>query len=84
MADTKIIDTLRLNPKDTGSADVQVALLTARIKELSEHLAKHKKDHSCRRGLLVLVSRRRRLLEYLKRTAADRYATVIKALNLRK
>jgi small subunit ribosomal protein S15 len=84
MADTNTINTLRLNPKDTGSADVQVALLTARINEVSEHLKKHAKDHSSRRGLLKMVARRRKLLDYLKRTAADRYASVVQALNLRK
>ena len=84
MAETNIIDTLRLNPKDTGSADVQIARLTQRINELSKHLESHKKDHSCRRGLLMLVARRRRFQDYLKRTASDRYANVIKTLNLRK
>lgn len=84
MADTNTINTLRLNPKDTGSADVQVALLTSRINEVSEHLKKHAKDHSSRRGLLMMVARRRKLLDYLKRTAAERYANVVQALNLRK
>jgi small subunit ribosomal protein S15 len=84
MAETDTINTLRLNPKDTGSADVQIALLTKRINEISEHLKKHVKDHSSRRGLLILVARRRRLLDYLKRTANERYTSVVKALNLRK
>jgi len=84
MAETDTINTLRLNPKDTGSADVQIALLTKRINEISEHLKSHVKDHSSRRGLLILVARRRRLLDYLKRTANERYTSVVKALNLRK
>jgi small subunit ribosomal protein S15 len=84
MAETDTINTLRLNPKDTGSADVQIALLTKRINEISEHLKKHAKDHSSRRGLLILVARRRRLLDYLKRTANERYTSVVKTLNLRK
>ena len=84
MADTATIDTLRLNPKDTGSADVQVALLTSRINEVSEHLKTHAKDHSSRRGLLKMVATRRKLLDYLKRTATDRYTNVVQKLNLRK
>jgi small subunit ribosomal protein S15 len=73
-----------LHAKDTGSADVQVALLTARINQLTEHLRTHVKDHASRRGLLIMVSRRRRLLDYLKRTAADRYKSALDKLNLRK
>ena len=84
MADTTVIDSLRLNPKDTGSSDVQIAILTQRIGEISEHLKTHPKDHSSRRGLLIMVSRRRKLLDYLKRTAADRYAAIVQKLNLRK
>jgi small subunit ribosomal protein S15 len=84
MAETNIIDTLRLNPKDTGSADVQIARLTQRIAELSKHLESHKKDHSCRPRPPHAGARRRRFQDYLKRTAADRYANVIKTLNLRK
>ena len=84
MADTSVIDSLRLNPKDTGSSDVQVALLTNRINQISEHLKTNMKDHSSRRGLLKLVARRRKHLDYLKRTASDRYAAVIGKLNLRK
>lgn len=76
--------TLRLHEKDTGSADVQVALLTKRINELTEHLKSHAKDHSSRRGLLKLVAKRRSLLDYLKRTASDRYQAVIEKLELRK
>jgi small subunit ribosomal protein S15 len=84
MAETDTINTLRLNPKDTGSADVQIALLTKRINEISDHLKSHVKDHSSRRGLLILVARRRKLLDYLKRTASERYTSVVKTLNLRK
>ena len=78
------IDTLRLHEKDTGSADVQVALLTKRINELTEHLKGNVKDHSSRRGLLKMVADRRSLLDYLKRTASDRYQTVVDKLGLRK
>lgn len=84
MAETTAIDSLRLNPQDTGSSDVQVALLTQRITEISKHLEQHAKDHASRRGLLILVSRRRKLLDYLKRTAPERYAKVLQTLNLRK
>jgi len=84
MAETTAIDSLRLNPQDTGSSDVQVALLTHRITEISKHLEKHNKDHASRRGLLILVSRRRKLLDYLKRTAPERYAKVLQTLSLRK
>ncbi|MEQ1862484.1 MAG: 30S ribosomal protein S15 [Chthoniobacteraceae bacterium] len=84
MADTTVIDSLRLNPKDTGSSDVQIAVLTRRINEISEHLKTHTKDHSSRRGLLMMVAQRRKLLDYLKRTAADRYTVVLEKLSLRK
>jgi small subunit ribosomal protein S15 len=69
---------------DTGSPEVQVALLTDRINHLTEHFKEHKKDHHGRRGLLKLVSQRRSLLEYLKRKDQDRYASLIKSLDLRK
>lgn len=75
---------LRLHDKDTGSADVQIALLTKRIAELTEHLKGHAKDHSSRRGLLKLVAQRRSLLDYLKRTASDRYHAILEKLELRK
>ena len=75
---------LRLHEKDTGSSDVQIARLTKRITELTEHLKGHKKDHSSRRGLLALVAQRRSLLDYLKARAHDRYQAVIKQLQLRK
>lgn len=74
----------RLHDKDTGSADVQVALLTARINDLAEHLKAHKKDHHSRRGLLRLVATRRKLLDYLRMTNEERYRGVIKKLDLRK
>ena len=73
-----------MHDKDTGSADVQIALLTKRINELTGHLKANAKDHSSRRGLLMMVAKRRSLLDYLKRTASDRYQTVIEKLNLRK
>jgi small subunit ribosomal protein S15 len=69
---------------DTGSAEVQVALLTARVNELTEHLRTHKKDHHSRRGLLMLVGRRRRLLEYLKREDIARYRDIVATLGLRR
>jgi len=69
---------------DTGSTEVQVALLTARINELTEHLREHRKDHHSRRGLLMLVGKRRRLLKYLSRTDIDRYRALIAELGLRR
>jgi small subunit ribosomal protein S15 len=84
MTDTQDIQALRMHAKDTGSADVQVALLTQRINQLTEHFKTHVKDHSSRRGLLLLVARRRKLLDYLKRTANDRYKSIIEKLGLRK
>jgi small subunit ribosomal protein S15 len=75
---------LQLHEKDTGSADVQIALLTRRINDLTGHLKANAKDHSSRRGLLKLVATRRRLLDYLKRTASERYQTVLEKLSLRK
>jgi small subunit ribosomal protein S15 len=81
---TEALQTLRLHDKDTGSADVQVGILTDRINHLTEHLKANVKDHSSRRGLLQMVARRRRLLDYLKRTSPDRYKSVVETLNLRK
>ena len=69
---------------DTGSPEVQIALLTARITDLTEHFKMHVKDHHSRRGLLRMVSRRRKLLDYLKRTNADKYKSLIERLGLRK
>jgi len=83
-AKTKTIETFKLHAKDTGSADVQVALLTQRINHLTEHLQGNKKDHSSRRGLLVMVGQRRRLLDYLQSTDLSRYQTITKKLKLRK
>jgi small subunit ribosomal protein S15 len=83
-AKTKTIETFKLHAKDTGSADVQIALLTERINHLTEHLQGNKKDHSSRRGLLMMVSQRRRLLDYLSNTDVSRYQTVTKKLKLRR
>ena len=82
--ETAEIEGLRLHDKDTGSAAVQVALLTRRINELTEHLQTHVKDHHSRRGLLKMVSKRRSLLDYLSATENERYKTVLTKLNLRK
>jgi len=79
-----VIDEYRLHEKDTGSPEVQIALLTTRIKHLTEHFKIHKKDHHSRRGLLKLVSRRRRLLDYARREDEKRYFTIIKRLGIRK
>lgn len=84
MEKVKVIEGVRLHDKDTGSADVQVALLTDRINALTEHLQKNKKDHSSRRGLLMMVSQRRRLLDYLHKKDAPRYQAITKKLKLRK
>ena len=80
----KIVGEYSRNTKDTGSPEVQVALLTARINELGEHFAAHKRDHSSRRGLLKLVTQRRKLLDYLKDTDASRYQNVVGRLGLRR
>jgi small subunit ribosomal protein S15 len=79
----KTVEQFRLHPQDTGSADVQVALLTQRINHLTEHLQNNKKDHSSRRGLLMMVGQRRRLLEYLQIEDLNRYQAVTKKLKLR-
>jgi small subunit ribosomal protein S15 len=81
---SKIITGNRLHEKDTGSSDVQVALLTDRINHLSSHLEKAVKDFASRRGLLSMVSRRRRLLDYLHRTEPKRYRSLLEKLKLRK
>lgn len=81
---TSEIKEFQLHEKDTGSADVQVALLTKRITQLTEHLKTHRKDHASRRGLLKLVARRRRMLDYLSDTANERYRNVLDKLQLRK
>jgi small subunit ribosomal protein S15 len=72
------------SPQDTGKAEVQIALLTERINELTDHLRTHKKDHHSRRGLLMLVGRRRRLLGYLQREDLERYRSIIRELGLRR
>lgn len=79
-----LIEKFRTHTTDTGSPEVQVALLTQRINELTEHFKKHQKDHHSRRGLLMMVSARKGLLEYLKRKNVDRYKNLIKELGLRK
>jgi small subunit ribosomal protein S15 len=79
-----LIEKFRLHERDTGSADVQIALLTERINSLTEHLQKNKKDHGSRRGLLMMVGQRRRLLDYLHSTDVDRYHSITKKLKLRK
>jgi small subunit ribosomal protein S15 len=83
MDKAKVIEGVRIHDKDTGSADVQIALLTDRINHLTDHLQKNKKDHSSRRGLLMMVGQRRRLLDYLHKKDADRYKAVTKKLKLR-
>jgi len=80
---SKTIEQFKLHGKDTGSADVQIALLTQRINHLTEHLQSNQKDHSSRRGLLMMVGQRRRLLEYLQSTDLSRYQAVTKKLKLR-
>src|ERR1700692_4401067 len=81
---TDIIEKFRTHDSDTGSPEVQIAILSERIGELTEHFKTHKKDHGSRRGLLMLVSKRRRLLDYLKKCDADRYRDVIGKLGIRK
>ncbi len=83
-AKTKTIEEFRIHERDTGSADVQIALLTHRINHLTEHLQKNVKDHSSRRGLLKMVGERRRLLDYLHNTDTDRYQALTRKLKLRK
>jgi len=79
----KIIEGFQIHERDTGSADVQVALLTEQINHLTEHLQKNVKDHSSRRGLLKMVGQRRRLLDYLHTTDLTRYQSITKKLKLR-
>ncbi len=81
---TKIVSDHKIHEKDTGSPEVQIALLTTRITELTDHLRTHKKDHSSRRGLLKMVSRRNSLLKYLTREDRTRYQQIIGKLGLRK
>jgi len=83
-AKTKAIDGFKLHERDTGSADVQVALLTQRINHLTDHLQKHKKYHGSRRGLLMMVGQRRRLLDYIHNIDVNSYQNVTKKLKLSK
>ncbi len=79
-----IIESFRTHENDTGSPEVQIALLTQRINELNEHLKAHKKDFHSRRGLLKMVGHRRALLDYLKKTDVERYRAILERLNLRR
>jgi small subunit ribosomal protein S15 len=80
----QLIDEFQRGDDDTGSPEVQIAILTTRINGLTEHMRTHKKDYATRRGLLAMVSRRRRLLDYLKRTDPQRYLDIIQRLKIRK
>jgi small subunit ribosomal protein S15 len=80
----EIIESFKTHPTDTGSPEVQIALITERISYLTEHFKVHKKDHHSRRGLLKLVAQRRKLLNYLKKIDKDRYNKILETLNLRK
>jgi len=80
----EIIDTFKLHDNDTGSPEVQIAILTERIIYLTEHFKVHKKDHHSRRGLLKIVGQRRRLLDYLKKKDIERYRTIIGKLGIRR
>ena len=79
-----IIEEYALHDKDVGSSEVQIAVLTKRIQDLTEHLKEHRMDHSSRRGLIALVNRRRRLLNYLRRKDFERYRNLLKRLGLRR
>ena len=81
---TGLIGDYRRSENDTGSPEIQIAILTSRINSLTGHLQSHKRDFACRRGLLMLVSRRRRLLDYLKRVDPQRYLDIIRRLDIRK
>jgi small subunit ribosomal protein S15 len=81
---TELIGSFKTHDSDTGSPEVQVAILSERINYLTEHFKTHAKDHHSRRGLLMLVGKRRRLLDYLRATDNQRYAALIKRLNIRK
>ena len=80
----EVIGEYRRGDADTGSPEVQIAILTNRVNSLTEHLKTHKKDYASRRGLLMMVSRRRRLLDYLKKVTPERYLEILKRLELRK
>lgn len=79
-----IVEQYRRSANDTGSSEVQIALLSARINELGEHFAAHKRDHASRRGLLKMVNQRRKLLDYLKSTTPERYTAIVASLGLRR
>ena len=79
-----IVEQYRRNTNDTGSPEVQIALLSARINELGDHFTAHKRDHASRRGLLKMVNQRRKLLDYLKDTAPERYTDIVARLGLRR
>jgi small subunit ribosomal protein S15 len=81
---TSVIHRFRTHESDTGSPEVQIAILSERIGDLTEHFKTHKKDHASRRGLLMMVSKRRRLLDYLKQYDTERYKSVIQKLGIRK
>jgi small subunit ribosomal protein S15 len=81
---TELIGEYQRGQNDTGSPEVQIAILTTRVNALTEHLQGHKRDFACRRGLLMLVSRRRRLLDYLKKVDPQRYLDIIQRLDIRK
>jgi small subunit ribosomal protein S15 len=81
---TRLIGEYKVHPKDTGSPEVQIAMLSEQINNLNEHFRVHRKDHSSRRGLLIMVGKRKRLLEYLRRRDPERYQRVIERLSIRK
>jgi small subunit ribosomal protein S15 len=83
-AKVEVIEQFRQHPKDTGSPEVQIALLSERINYLTSHLKSHVKDHASRRGLIMMVNKRRRLLDYLNRRDPDRYREIVERLSLRK
>jgi small subunit ribosomal protein S15 len=83
-AKKQVIDKYRIHKSDTGSPEVQVAILSQRILELTDHFKTHRKDHHSRRGLLSMVARRRRLLNYLKASSPERYQTLIQSLGIRR
>ncbi|MBV8846979.1 MAG: 30S ribosomal protein S15 [Bryobacterales bacterium] len=83
-AKTKVISQFRVHKTDTGSPEVQVAILSRRIKDLEDHFKTHAKDHHSRRGLLQMVARRRRLLDYLRTRSPERYKTLIQSLGIRR
>ena len=80
----ELIGEFRRGEGDTGSPEVQISILTSRVNGLTDHLRQHKKDYACRRGLLMMVSRRRRLLDYLKKVDPQRYLDIIRRLDIRK